>query len=425
MQWNLFLSSTVRDLEAYRRAVQEACRRKADTACQLSEDGWTGGYADTVSKCRQRVAEADGFILLAGYWYGSVPPGCDRSVTHLEFDSALGKWGQQKFPPMAVMMPEEGSRAQRALQLTATRVMKREQQGNPQFDPQEHDGRLAQFHGILTGTWRTVTRFKDGPDLREWAISNCLSWQKAGRSFLDAAQGLPDAAEEQQVSDEELGRLGRQLQIQLLSELLSEVAAFPAVPALACVVHGGDLAGQRAFLQALPGQCLAGFGARQGPARLPLGGGDPSLLPAWVAKTLGLPGGGVQSVEQLAERLALALRERPRYFLLDRIGELAGGAAAFREQLWLPLYQALSQLRQDQPFAHRLLAVVATTARNRRPGTPPARNPSRRMGPRTIPGCCGCRAWETSTAGGCWPGFRPWRFRISLPAAVPPWRTGP
>lgn len=364
MQWNLFLSSTVRDFEAYRGIVQEWCRIKADTTCQLSEDGWTGGYDDTLAKCEQRVLEADAFILLAGYWYGSVPPGRDRSVTHLEFDHALKKWGQAAFPPMAVMMPEPGSRAHKSLQGTAAKILQDEQRSNPHFDPAKHHVRLAAFHATLTGSWRTVKRFKDGPDLAGWASCSCLCWKGQGRTFLAASQGAAAPAHRPalppQVSDEQLGQLGRQPQLGAVKAALASVAGRPAVPALALIVHGDDAAGQRAFLSALPGFCLKGLGPRQQATRLPIGQTDPALLPAWIAQTLGLPGGrAVHTPEELAERLAPELRSRPLYFILDRIGDLAGGATAFREQFWLPLYWKLHRLRAAQPFSHRLVAIVA------------------------------------------------------------------
>ena len=120
--WNLFLSSTVRDLGEYRRAVRDACRSKAETACFLSEDDWSGGYDDTVAKCLSRVREADAFLLLVGHWYGSVPPGYDRSITHIEFDNALAKWRASQNPPLAVMMPAHGSLADKKLRAAASKI---------------------------------------------------------------------------------------------------------------------------------------------------------------------------------------------------------------------------------------------------------------------------------------------------------------
>ncbi len=244
------LSSTVRDLTDYRLAVQDACVHRAEAACLLSEEDWVSGYDDTVEKCRTRVRDANGFMLLAGYWYGSVPPGKDRSITHIEFDEALRKWGQQKFPPMAVLMPEPGSTAADELRNAAQNILE-----NPEsiIDAAAHAKVLAAFHSALTGSWRTVTPFKDKPDLRERAIASCWMWK--GRTPLAAARGEVTVVDKQstfsQVTEEQLGQLGRSTHLSAVKAVLSRVADHADVPALGILVHGDDDAGQRAFLQAV------------------------------------------------------------------------------------------------------------------------------------------------------------------------------
>src|SRR6516165_7506739 len=106
----IFLSSTIGDYESFRREVQDVLLKKAECACFLSED-WIGGYDETVQKCRDRVQQSGGFILLLGYWYGSIPPGKDKSITHLEFEWALERWKGQPFPKMAVLKPKQGMEA--------------------------------------------------------------------------------------------------------------------------------------------------------------------------------------------------------------------------------------------------------------------------------------------------------------------------
>ena len=106
----VFLSSTIGDYEAYRREVQDVLLKKAECACFLSED-WIGGYDATVQKCRDRVCQCGGFILLLGYWYGSIPPGKDKSITHLEFEWALDRWKGDPFPKMALLKPLRGKKA--------------------------------------------------------------------------------------------------------------------------------------------------------------------------------------------------------------------------------------------------------------------------------------------------------------------------
>lgn len=359
MVWNLFLSSTVRDLKDYRLAVQDACVHRAETACLLSEEDWGGGYDDTVEKCRKRVSDANAFLLLAGYWYGSVPPGKDRSITHIEFDEALKKWGQQTFPPMAVLMPEPGSDAAEDLRKAANVIL---EDPKAQIDVAAHEKALSSFHSALTGSWRTVTPFKDKPDLRERAIASCWMWK--GRTPLAAARGEVPVEDRRstpsQVTEEQLGQLGRSTHLGAVKAILSRVADHADVPAVGLLVQGDDDAGQRAFLQAINGTAFKKYFPKQRVARLPVEYCDPSVLSSWIAQLLGVvDASSVQTPEQLAERVAPELKRQSMYFVIDRITDLAGGVAAFRDRFWLPLYGKLHALRATQHFSHRLVGVVA------------------------------------------------------------------
>ena len=150
MVWNLFLSSMVRDLRDYRLEAQDGCVHRAETACLLSEEDWAGGYDDTLEKCRKRVSDANAFLLLAGYWYGSVPPEEDRSITHIEFDEASRKWAHEKFPPMAVLMPEPGSHAAEELRGAAKAILE-----DPTAQIDQHRGFGARAAGACRSWPRT------------------------------------------------------------------------------------------------------------------------------------------------------------------------------------------------------------------------------------------------------------------------------
>lgn len=101
----VFVSSTVRDLSAYRAAVQDVLLNRVEVAAYLSEH-WGGGLDDTVQKCRTRLLQADAYLGIFAYWYGSVPPEYGESITHLEFNWAMERWGDAAIPPIAVFMPE-------------------------------------------------------------------------------------------------------------------------------------------------------------------------------------------------------------------------------------------------------------------------------------------------------------------------------
>jgi hypothetical protein len=361
--WNLFLSSTVKDLGEYRRAVRDACRSKAETACFLSEEDWSGGYDDTVAKCGSRVREADAFLLLVGYWYGSIPPGCNRSITHIEFDNAIEKWGANQNPPFAVMMPAHGSLADKKLRAAASKIIAKDR-----IERTQHRQALDAFVQIVTGSWRIITRFKTKPDLREHAIARCLEWK--GRSPMAAARReivVEIPAPASQVNDEKLGALGRAEHFGAVRATMAKLADQPDIPAIALLAHGDDSAGQRAFLHRLIDTVLKRYYPRRGIAALPVqcAVGD---LPSWIARSLGLAAGTApQSPAQLAEHVARELKHQPLYFAFDRIDDLKGGVSAFRDGFWRPFYSALHALRATQQFTHRL--VVLGSDYSERPAT--------------------------------------------------------
>lgn len=86
--WKVFLSSTARDLADYRQAVYEAIHRLDGFHCVRMEDF---GARDTVADtfCREKVAECDLVVLLAGLCYGSRPQGVEESYTQQEYRAAV------------------------------------------------------------------------------------------------------------------------------------------------------------------------------------------------------------------------------------------------------------------------------------------------------------------------------------------------
>ncbi len=351
----IFLSSTIMDFEAYRRSVQEVLLQKAEVAVFLSED-WPGGYDDTVQKCRARVEASHGFFLMMGYWYGSIPPGQQKSITHLEFEWAFGKWGKLPFPPLAVFRPKPQSPADQELRTAAEPLIQKQYPERLQ-----HDSLLDSFWSQVAGgleSWRTVREFKDQHDLREYSLTSCLIWK--GQTFEAAAQGkITPVASGPRLTDEQLGLLGRETQLDAARDLLVELAAQPDVPAVCLLVSGGEDAGQRAFLAALL-RTRSFKNAR--PSRLgrpPLDHYDTAVLIQWVAKALGLGGGAeIKTPDELADRVAAELKQQPLWFALDQVSRLSGGLTVFRDSFWRPLYERLKELRATQPMTHRLIAVV-------------------------------------------------------------------
>src|SRR5262249_21999812 len=88
----VFLSSTAKDLQAWRDAVAKASAEMDGQLGVRMED--FGARDDTPEAvCREEVAAADVFVGLVGLLHGSRPPGSELSYTEVEYDEAtkLGK----------------------------------------------------------------------------------------------------------------------------------------------------------------------------------------------------------------------------------------------------------------------------------------------------------------------------------------------
>ena len=85
--YRVFLSSTSRDLEAYREAVHRAIDGLPGFELVKMEDF---GARDASAKdlCARLVRECDVFVGLLGHFYGSCPPGEPVSFTELEYRTA-------------------------------------------------------------------------------------------------------------------------------------------------------------------------------------------------------------------------------------------------------------------------------------------------------------------------------------------------
>jgi len=347
---SVFVSSTCKDLDGYRRAVEDAIRTKAQMACVLSED-WTGGFDDTVQKCKDRVLTAFAFMLLLGYYYGWSPLG-DKSITHMEFEWALSRWQQTPYPPMAVFAPRQNSDADKDLRAQAEKFI-------PQ-DPTErakHAARLEQFRNEVLNAGRTAQFYADRHELREYSIVACLLWK--GLTPMAAAHGAAPSAGAS-ISDDQLGQLGRKSQMDVLDDILAQFHAEPDQPAAAILVYGDEDAGQRVFLRHLSTSKHLSICRPSLPGHPPIDAFDMPVLTQWVARSLGLTAAAeAQDPTQLADAVAAELRGQPLYFMLDRLQRLSGDLGAFVTDFWRPLQARLLQIHAQNPLPNRLLAFVA------------------------------------------------------------------
>jgi formylglycine-generating enzyme required for sulfatase activity len=96
----VFLSSTARDLTAYRNAVTKAIQGLDGFHCVRMEDF---GARDTLADdfCRAKIMECDVAVFIIGLCYGSSPKGAKESYTQREYLAAEGK-------PRLVFLSAEG-----------------------------------------------------------------------------------------------------------------------------------------------------------------------------------------------------------------------------------------------------------------------------------------------------------------------------
>ena len=342
-----------------RRQVKGALDR-IECACALSED-WTGGYAATVQKCQRKVLQSQGFMLLLGHWYGSIPPGQQKSITHLEFEWAQQRPERKRYEQMAVLRPKPGTAIDKKLRQAAQDIIV-----SSATDPDRHADLLKAFHDQVddrSTEWRIITPFKTVQDLREHALVIANEWR--GSTPLAAAQGRVATtstffAQNSQVTEEMLGELGRKAQIDAVEAVISGIPAYPDMPAVALLIHGDEDAGHRPFLSYLIANCLDGYYPKQPIGGLPIENASPAAFVAWVARKLGVTDVSRPEIpEQLAEAVADELRSQPLHFVLDRIGTLEGGVSAFREKFWTPFWHRLRELRAERGIGNRLVAVLS------------------------------------------------------------------
>jgi hypothetical protein len=359
---SVFLSSTRRDLEVERQQIKNKVAKHIQIACLLGEE-MVSGYVPTVAKCLEEVDKAAAFIGVFAYWYGSIPPNEQCSITHLEFRRALERLEKTSNLPMMILMPKEPSPVKTELETRALQFL-----GEDEAKRKEHSDRLKLFHEEVKGGWRIVQEFETCDELYEKVLVKCTEWK--GLTPMRAAQGEVEVVEREPErrlpTEAELGLLGRDKHLQAIEDAHAAAPGYPAEPALVFLLSGDEDAGQRAFLRRLQLTEAVRAGRPPEVVRPPDEACDTATLVHQLAGSLGLTGSALAAEPttpaELAEAIHAGLQKQQLCFVLDQMHRVAGGVAAFRENLWLPLYTRLKELRAERPTEHRLLGFVADYA---------------------------------------------------------------
>ncbi|MGO8868561.1 MAG: DUF4062 domain-containing protein [Alphaproteobacteria bacterium] len=84
----VMISSTARDLPKHREQVRLACERAGFEPREMMEN-LTAENRNAVETSLRMVEEADVYLGILGYRYGTIPTGYDISITEMEFNRAL------------------------------------------------------------------------------------------------------------------------------------------------------------------------------------------------------------------------------------------------------------------------------------------------------------------------------------------------
>jgi hypothetical protein len=355
--FEVFVSSTVRDLGGYRLRVRDGVHSKTRATVHLSEEDWVGSYVSVVDECRRRVGEADGFVLLLSHWYGTILPGTKRSVTQLEFEAALRRWPDEHSRPMAVFRPDPDSAADKRLKQLAEGLFN--ELDEPDRLRRQRSLSAFRLRAARPGIGKIVNLFVSQNDLQSGVIAICTEWV-TGRTLLRAARGEVAVAEVARAgaapSPAQLGLLGRRDQLNAVDDILTDARARSA-PAVAVLVHGPEDSGQRQFLHYLTSGSPPAFLEFRPtrPVRL-RETCDAATLSQFLGKALGMEDvADVRGPRDLADRIAPELGEQPRYFVLESVRLVPGGVSGFRELFWQPFFEQLNQHLRT----HLLVGVIA------------------------------------------------------------------
>jgi hypothetical protein len=350
---SVFLSSTFRDFDEYRTDVSEALADAGGNAIRL--ENAAGAYVDTVEVCEREFRQADAFLLMLAHWYGSIPNAGSKSVTHMEFDWAWQRWANQKRRPMAVLMPQDGSQADLELKAKTEALLGC---ASPEYR-KAHPEWLANFRNQVTGNWQRVNFFPTRERAARKAIVAYFHWKE--QTPISAALGPGRVLNDDVCSPDSLGCLGRQTQLDAFHREIARLKLNAAAPGAAFLVSGDELAGQAEFLaHVLRGNLISRPHRPAKIASLPSSDYDADKLAGWAGEQLGFSGvDRAESVADLARKIANELQTQSLTLALQSLEHLAGGAEAFQQQFWKPLYDELAELKARRPFKHRLLALAA------------------------------------------------------------------
>ncbi|MCX5995983.1 MAG: DUF4062 domain-containing protein [Chloroflexi bacterium] len=97
----IFVGSTFEDLKDYRRAVRDALSQLETIVRGMEYFG--SKPSSPIEACLNTVRSCKVYIGILGMRYGSIPDGCDKSMTHLEYEEAQ----RQSLPSLVYLIDDQ------------------------------------------------------------------------------------------------------------------------------------------------------------------------------------------------------------------------------------------------------------------------------------------------------------------------------
>jgi hypothetical protein len=274
----VFLGATKKHLDEWRWAVRDALI-SAKAAVYLQEH-WNSAADDTVEVCRRNLEKSSGYVGIFGFRYGWIPQYYDCSITEMECGWAFQRWSAAHPPPVFIFLPDADSEAERLLQAKAEETLIEEFPEEQQRD--HYRKRQAAFVERIRTANMPVNFFSDRHDLQVRTVVAISHWNT---DLLERALQQRDLERRFIIPPQELGRLGRSLQLRSLRRALAARDRRSDAPALCALVQGQSDSGLSEFRATLASWPDWELGREVEPGRPQ---GDPystTLLLKWAIET--------------------------------------------------------------------------------------------------------------------------------------------
>lgn len=348
----IFLSATAQDCNVYRKLIRDDLHKYLPRGKVFLQEDWAEGAIFVVDACEQKVKNCDAFLGLFGFRYGWIPPGHTKSITELEFRWAVSHWSQRN-PPIFILLPEKNSEADQQLKDWAQNLTETEftDEASRIAARNAQQDFLSDVNKWVSEDGRQLIVYCNQDELKGKALSCIQNWNlELYRKALDVRR-----AAEGSIPANELGRIGRDTQLDALTKALEVFHDHSNERAIALLVHGPENFGQREFATFLSrwddwenAQVFCGQASELD---------NINSLICWVCGQLQEPIIGTPTIEALAGILTARFARNSVVFIVRSLGRRSDRLVVFLDQLWNPLVNALTT-RPLTSRLHRLYWIV-------------------------------------------------------------------